>query len=132
MVAQLISQKGHELIIQVTVNISGSLLNAEERIQQAVNEVGCLATQQAVKQFDTDGSPILTGDIKWTQRTISPKRYQTLSNAIKRLMVKLKWNVVFIKPPKAERFIVRWNTMPALSGMRPHVLPSNCPTNTPR
>lgn len=77
MVAQLISQKGHELIIQVTVNISGSLLNAEERIQQAVNEVGCLATQQAVKQFDTDGSPILTGDIKWTQRTISPKRYQT-------------------------------------------------------
>ncbi len=77
MVAQLISQKGHELIIQVTVNISGNLLNAEERIQQAVNEVGCLATQQAVKQFDTDGSPILTGDIKWTQRTISPKRYQT-------------------------------------------------------
>lgn len=77
MTAKLIKQDGHELTIQVTVNISGSMLNAENSIQHAVNEVGCLATQQALKQFDTDGSPIITGDIKWTKRTTSPKKYQT-------------------------------------------------------
>jgi len=77
MAAQLIKQDGHELTIQVTVNISGNMLDAEERIQQAVNEVGCLATQQALKQFDTDGSAITTGGIKWTKRGSNRKNYQT-------------------------------------------------------
>lgn len=77
MTAQLIKQDGHELTIQVTVNISGSMMDAEEHIQQAVNEVGCLATQHTLKQFDTDGFPIITGNIKWTKRTSSPKKYQT-------------------------------------------------------
>ena len=77
MTARLIKQEGHELTIEVTVNISGSMLHAEERIQQAVNEVGCLATQQALKQFDTDGTAIITGNIKWTKRASSSKKYQT-------------------------------------------------------
>jgi hypothetical protein len=77
MAAKLIKPDGHELTIQVTVNISSSMLNAEDNIQHAVNEVGCLATPQTLKQFDTDGSPIITGDIKWTKRTTSPKKYQT-------------------------------------------------------
>ena len=77
MAAQLIKQDGHELTIQVTVNISGNMLDAEERIQQAVNEVGCLATQQTLKQFDTDGSAIITGGIKWTKRGSNRKNYQT-------------------------------------------------------
>jgi hypothetical protein len=85
MAARIIQQTGHELTLQVTVNISGTLLDAEERIQDAVNEVGCLATQEALKQFDTDGSPtcaeqsrsISQGSIKWTARTVSPKKYQT-------------------------------------------------------
>lgn len=77
MVAQLIKQDGHELTLQVTVSIGGSMLEAETSIQQAVNEVGCLATREALKQFDGDGSPLIIGDIKWTKRTISPKTYQT-------------------------------------------------------
>ena len=77
MTAQLIKQDGQELTILVTVNISGSMLHAEDSIQLAVNEVGCLVTEQALKQFDTDGSPIITGEIKWTKRTTSPKKYQT-------------------------------------------------------
>lgn len=77
MAAQLVKQEGHELTIQLTVNINGSMLDAEENIQQAINEVGCLATQQALKQFDTDGSPLMTGEIKWTKRDTTSKKYQT-------------------------------------------------------
>ena len=51
MTAQLIKQDGQELTIQVTVNISGRMLHAEDSIQQAVNEVGCLATQQTLKKL---------------------------------------------------------------------------------
>ena len=34
-------------------------------------------TAQAMTGFDTDGSPVMTGDIKWTRRCRSPKAYQT-------------------------------------------------------
>jgi hypothetical protein len=79
MAACIIHQAAHELTLQVKVNISGTLLDAEERIQDAVNEVGCLATQEALKPFDTDGSAtcaehsrsISQGGIKWTARTLS-------------------------------------------------------------
>lgn len=77
MAAQLIRQEGHQITLQVTVDISGSMLEAEEHIQQAVNEVGCLATEQALQQFDTDGSALMTGEIKWTKRSTTPKKYQT-------------------------------------------------------
>ena len=77
MTAKIIKQDENELTIEVRINISGSLLEAEETIQQKVNEVGKIATEQAVKQFDTDGSALQIGDIKWTKRTTSPKKYQT-------------------------------------------------------
>lgn len=77
MAARLIKQNGHELTIQVTVNISGSLLEAEESVQRAVNEAGCLATQPALKPFDTDGWAIITGGVKWTKRASNLKKYQT-------------------------------------------------------
>ncbi len=60
---QLIKQDEHELTIQITVNISGTMMDAEESIQRAVNEVGRLATEKALKQFDTDGSAFMTDDI---------------------------------------------------------------------
>ena len=36
----------------------GSMLNSEEQIAAALNEAGLQATQEALEQFDTDGSPI--------------------------------------------------------------------------
>jgi hypothetical protein len=36
-------------------------LDAEDTIQHACNEVGLLATEEALKNFDTDGSPFETG-----------------------------------------------------------------------
>jgi hypothetical protein len=46
---------------EVTVNLSGTLLEMEGAIQEASNAVGCCATEEALKQFDTDGSPIRVG-----------------------------------------------------------------------
>ena len=34
-------------------------------------------TGLALEQFDTDGSPVMTGPIKWTRRCRNPKTYQT-------------------------------------------------------
>lgn len=75
--AQLIERHGNELTIQVKVTIEGTLLEAENTIQNACNEVGLLATEEALKNFDTDGSPLETGGIKWTAKSPSEKQYQT-------------------------------------------------------
>jgi len=75
--AQLIARHGNELTIQVKVTIAGSLLEAEDTIQNACNEVGRLASQEALKNFDTDGGPLETGGIKWTAKPPSEKQYQT-------------------------------------------------------
>ena len=75
--AKIIARQGNELTIQVKVTIEGSLLDAENMIQNACNEVGLLATEEALKNFDTDGSPLATGAIKWTAKPPSEKKYQT-------------------------------------------------------
>lgn len=63
--------------IEVKVDISGSMLDAEEKIQCALNEAGSAITGEALKRFDTDGSPIVTGAIKWTSKGQVEKVYQT-------------------------------------------------------
>ncbi len=63
--------------VEVRVKLNGSLLEVEERIQQALNEAGCELTEKALEQFDTDGSPLMMGAIKWTSRCRVEKTYQT-------------------------------------------------------
>lgn len=63
--------------VEVKVDISGAMLDAEEKIQRALNEAGTVITQEALKRFDTDGSPIMTGAIKWTSKGPVEKVYQT-------------------------------------------------------
>ena len=77
MAAQLISNNGQEVTIQVTVDLSGTLLEAEGRIQEACNAVGMRASAEALKRFDTDGAPIVLDAIKWTKRCAAPKKDQT-------------------------------------------------------
>lgn len=78
----IIEQTEAHITLQVTINLNGSLLAVEEQIQEAVNAVGSEATAAAIAQFDSDGSPVLTGDIKWTVRCRSPKTYQTPYGAV--------------------------------------------------
>ncbi|WP_296900339.1 ISKra4 family transposase [Thiohalocapsa sp.] len=75
--AQVLSRSGNEVTISVTVRLEGSLLEMEAAIQEAANAVGCCATEEALKRFDTDGRPMRVGAIKLTARGRDPKPYQT-------------------------------------------------------
>ena len=81
--AEIISQDGSELTLAVKVDISGSMLSIEEKIQSACNEAGIAVTQSALQRFDADGSPIIVGGIKYTARTQDAQEYQTPYGAAK-------------------------------------------------
>lgn len=82
MSVEVISQHANEVTLQLTINLKGDLLEVEEEIQSVLNEAGCQATALAIAAFDTDGSPVMTGPIKWTRRGRHPKTYQTPYGAV--------------------------------------------------
>jgi hypothetical protein len=53
------------------------MIEGEDIIQNALNEVGVLATSELLKRFDTDGSPIVFGKLKMTSKGEVRKEYQT-------------------------------------------------------
>jgi hypothetical protein len=77
MAASVVSVEGEVVTLEVKVQLSGSMLEAEERILAALNEAGCLATGKALERFDTDGSRIELGGVKWFSKGKLPKTYQT-------------------------------------------------------
>ena len=46
-------------------------------VQKALNEVGCIASKEALKYLDTDGSPLKIGEEIWKSKGEQPKEYQT-------------------------------------------------------
>ncbi len=62
MSAKLISVERTKVKIEITIELSDSMLDIEKKIQEGLNEVGCIATKEALKQLDTDGIPIEIGD----------------------------------------------------------------------
>ena len=64
MPVKIVSEDGKNLTLQVTVDISGSMLEAEEKIMAACNALGSLSTEKALTRFDTDGTPIKMGQKK--------------------------------------------------------------------
>jgi hypothetical protein len=76
-VATVVNRSGDAVTVEVTVRLSGSLLDMEAAIQEATNAVGCCVTEEALKRFDTDGSAIRVGATKLTARGRDPKEYQT-------------------------------------------------------
>ncbi len=77
MSAHIICSENDSVTIEVTIEMTNSMLKSEEAILEAVNEVGNLASQEALKSFDTDGSPIIIGPNKWTSKGQEFKTYQT-------------------------------------------------------
>jgi hypothetical protein len=63
--------------IQITVPYRKSMLEGEDTIQEALNTAGSVMTGELLERFDTDGSPIMIGDTKWTSKGKIPKTYQT-------------------------------------------------------
>jgi hypothetical protein len=73
----LVQNPNGSITISVTFELTGSLLEMENSILDAVNEVGCAGTEEALKQFDTNGMPLIREGIKWTSRNKDTKKYQT-------------------------------------------------------
>ena len=77
MTAKVMERRENRVTIQVEVELGRSMLDNEEAIAQALNEAGVLASGEALKQFDTDGSPITIGATRYTSKGQEPKTYQT-------------------------------------------------------
>lgn len=77
MSAKLIEVTETQVKIELTVELSRSMLESEEAIQVALNEAGCLASQEALGYFDTDGRPLKMGPEIWRTKGQQPKLYQT-------------------------------------------------------
>jgi hypothetical protein len=63
--------------LQIEVPYSDSMLDFEEALQQRLNDAGVVATAEGLRQFDTDGSPITVGPVKFTTKGQVEKDYQT-------------------------------------------------------
>jgi len=77
MTAKIIARSKNDFTIQLKIPYANSMLECEELILKSLNEAGSLSTGESLKQFDTDGKPIMTGDIKWTAKGKIEKTYQT-------------------------------------------------------
>jgi hypothetical protein len=75
-------REGNRIRIEVTIDLSGSMLEAEESILRGVNAVGDAATAEALKRFDADGDPIAIGNAKWYSKGKLPKTYNTAYGVI--------------------------------------------------
>lgn len=73
----IITQSSESITLQVTIPFSRSMLNSESTIQDSLNEVGCVATKELLKTFDTEGQPIQFGSVKMTSKGLYNKTYQT-------------------------------------------------------
>ena len=77
MAASIINQSDQSITLQVTIPFTRSMLDSENSIQDAVNEVGSIATHALLKTFDTDGSSLQFGSVKMTTKGQVLKLYQT-------------------------------------------------------
>lgn len=77
MSAKLISKKENIVTIQLEVVLTNSMLDSEENILSSINEAGSIATIEALKNFDTDGSKLVFGDNVFFSKGVLPKKYQT-------------------------------------------------------
>lgn len=75
--AKIVHRSEKSFKVEIEVSYKKSMLEGEEAIQEAMNQAGCLMTGEMLSQFDTDGSPIMIGDVKWTSKGLISKTYQT-------------------------------------------------------
>lgn len=75
--AEIISRTNDEITIQVTVKLTGSMLDMEQTIQQSVNDVGMTATRFALMQFETTGQNMQIGSVRLYCKEKVTKEYET-------------------------------------------------------
>jgi hypothetical protein len=77
MAATIVARNEATFTVQIEIPYGTSMLDAEETLQERLNQAGTLATAEILQQFDTDGSPIQVGDTKLTTKGKLLKEYQT-------------------------------------------------------
>lgn len=77
MSAKLISVEGKKVKIELTIELTESMLDSEGNIQEGLNAAGCMAAIEAMKHLDTDGSAIEVGGKTWRTKGQQDKAYQT-------------------------------------------------------
>ena len=77
MTVKILSSDTDGLVLEINIPLGTVMLNGEERIEQALNEAGSVASGELLKRFDTDGSAIQVGDTKLTSKGQLEKTYQT-------------------------------------------------------
>ena len=77
MSASIVSRTPNSITVQIQISLQGPMLSVEEGILDATNQVGNLATGEALERFDTDGNPIQIAEVKMTSKGRVAKEYQT-------------------------------------------------------
>src|SRR5436305_8582884 len=75
--ATIIARTPTSFTLQIEVPYNDSMLDFEETLQHRLNDAGVVATAEGLQQFDTDGSPITVGPVKFTSKGQVEKDYQT-------------------------------------------------------
>ena len=63
---------------EITLELTGSMLEMEEQIQVAVNELGKAATRSALSEFDTNGEPVVVKGERHTAKQRAKKKSSAL------------------------------------------------------
>lgn len=71
------SVKDGVVTITLQVELDSSMMDTEEAIEDVLNETGRLLTEEALKNLDTDGTPISQSKRLWYSKGRSNKTYQT-------------------------------------------------------
>jgi hypothetical protein len=111
---RLCSVEKNIVTVELSVELSGSMLESEDRIQSAVNEAGVALSREALKRFDTDGSPVMTGAFKWTSKGQVDKVYHTARRGSGDMCT---------RAARAARLIVHWTSTRASLPVRRRVSP---------
>lgn len=64
----IVESNAQFVTLQLVVPLQRTFLETEETIQSVLNSAGTLASGEALKQFDTDGSAISCGGMGWTSK----------------------------------------------------------------
>lgn len=60
--------------ITTTFKPEGDLMDQETALQIGLQEAGRIAMQEAIKEMDTDGRPIVVANTRYTSRGVEKKR----------------------------------------------------------
>ena len=82
MAVSMLERTDEYMMLTVKIPFGSSMMESEETIQTVLNEAGTVGSGEALKQFDTDGSPIEINGHNWTSKGALAKTYQTPYGAV--------------------------------------------------